>query len=68
MSEEVPHGGISAILCPVDVVSAPLSAVAPQHDLTLWYDLQSYVQFDRDIARAALSSVRRHLWYLCPFL
>ena len=26
------------------------------------------MQFDRDIARAALSSARRHLWYLCPEL
>ena len=49
-------------------LSAPLSAAAPRHDLILWYDLQSYVQFDRDIARAALSSARRHLWYLCPEL
>ena len=49
-------------------LSAPLATAAPRLDLTLWYDLQEYVRYDRDIARAALSSLRRHLWYLCPEL
>ena len=49
-------------------LSAPLALAAPRHDITLWYDLQTYLQFDQDIARAAITSVRRHLWYLCPQL
>jgi hypothetical protein len=49
-------------------LSASLSVAAPRHDLTLWYDLRLYHRHDRDIAQAALTSVRRHLWYLCPEL
>ena len=47
---------------------APLSTAAPRHDIIMWYDLQRYLDYDRQIADAALSSVRRHLWYLCPEL
>ena len=49
-------------------LSAPLSTAAPRHDLTLWYDLKTYQHYDQEIAEAALGSVRRHLWYLCPEL
>ncbi len=49
-------------------LSGPLSTAAPRHDITLWYDLQSYRQHDQEIAEAALISMRRHLWYLCPEL
>ena len=49
-------------------LSAPLSTAAPRHDLTMWYDLKRYRQYERAISDAALSSVRRHLWYLCPEL
>lgn len=49
-------------------LSAPLAAAAPRHDLSLWYDLKEYRHFDNEIADAALASLRRHLWYLCPEL
>lgn len=49
-------------------LSAPLATAAPRHDITLWYDLQLYRQHDQLIATAALTSMRRHLWYLCPEL
>ncbi len=49
-------------------LSAPLATAAPRHDISLWYDLCQYRQHDQDIATAALASVRRHLWYLCPEL
>ena len=49
-------------------LSAPLSLAAPRRELTMWYDLQSYRQHDQQIAQAALTSMRRHLWYLCPEL
>lgn len=47
-------------------LSAPLSTAAPRHDITLWYDLNRYREYDQVIAASAQTSMRRHLWYLCP--
>ena len=71
-TEAMWHGGLTwaqePCVCCAAPPNGPLSTAAPRHDLTMWYDLKRYRQYDRVISDAALSSVRRHLWYLCPEL
>lgn len=49
-------------------LSVQMSATAPMLDLDFFYDLKMYKQVDKDIADCALSSVKKHLWYLTPEL
>ena len=43
---------------------APEAAAAPRHDLKLLKDLMAYMDVNRDVAKAALTKLQRHLWYL----
>ncbi len=49
-------------------LSASLSVDAPRLDLTFYYDLCEFRRYDQVAANQALTSVRRHLWYLTPEL
>lgn len=43
---------------------APEAAAAPRHDLQLLKDLTAYVDINQDVAKAALTKLQGHLWYL----
>ena len=43
---------------------APEAAAAPRHDLQLVKDLTAYMDVNQDVAKAALTKLHRHLWYL----
>ena len=49
-------------------LSVPLDTAAVRHDLAFGYDLVRYEHFELMLARAARTSIRRHLWYLTPEL
>ena len=49
-------------------LSASLSTAAPRHDAELWYNLHMYRHVDEVLAGKAISSVKRHLWYIVPEL
>ena len=40
---------------------APEAAAAPRHDLQLLKDLTAYMDVNRDVAKAALTKLQRHL-------
>jgi len=43
---------------------APEAAATPWHDQQLLKDLTAYMDVKRDVTKAALSKLQRHLWYL----
>ena len=52
-------------------LSSRLSTAAPRLDLSFWYELEMYSKilpntYKEKIVDEALSSLKRHLWYLCP--
>jgi len=51
-------------LCAKSWTLAPEAAAAPQHDLKLLKDLTTYMDVNRDVAKADLTKLQRHLWYL----
>ena len=45
-------------------IEAPLSAAAPNNDLKLFKNIQSYASFNSAVSKAVLSKFCSHLWYL----
>ena len=49
-------------------IKAPLSSSAAANDVRFMTFMQMYSQYQPDIAKAAMDSAKRHLWYLTPQL
>ena len=50
-----------ALLYGKNFLTSFLSTADPQNDLTFWYDLKQYQEYDREIATQALANEQHHL-------
>ena len=48
--------------------TCPISANAPENDVELIRNMYKYMEIDKAVANAAISSFKNHLWYLTPDL